>query len=73
MDYLTIDRFEGDMAVLEDSDGNASVVPRADLPAKAAEQDVLRLEGGRYRKDPEETARRREQNLERLRKLRERT
>ena len=40
---LTIDRFEGDFAVVETSNGMARI-PKADIPAEAHEGDVLLLE-----------------------------
>jgi len=37
---LIIDRFEGDFAIVETSDGNVNI-PRADIPANAKEGDIL--------------------------------
>ena len=37
---LIIDRFEGNFAVIETSDGMASI-PKSDLPGEAKEGDVL--------------------------------
>ncbi|MBR6968097.1 MAG: DUF3006 domain-containing protein [Ruminococcus sp.] len=42
-----IDRFEGSYAVIENEDGT-SVIPRSELPAEAAEGDVLELRDGKY-------------------------
>jgi len=39
---LTIDRFEGDYAVVETSE-NMIDIPRSELPADAKEGDLLRL------------------------------
>lgn len=58
--WLTIDRFEGNQAVLEEEDGGYRVVPRSALPEGAAESDVLAEEDGVFSADPAETERRRE-------------
>lgn len=54
----TIDRFEGDQAVLL-VDGREKVVPRSTLPLDAREGDVLDLATGRL--DKEETERLRDE------------
>ena len=69
MTYVTIDRFEGAQAVLEDDEERTFAVPRERLPAGAKPGDVLESEGGAYIPAPEETemrrayARRREELL----------
>lgn len=66
----TIDRFEGDTAVLEDENGSAVCVARALLPAEAAESDVLRFADGVYAVDADETAARRAAVLSLQKRLR---
>lgn len=67
----TIDRFEGEMAVLlvggEESPVN---VPRSDLPDGAKQGDVLRLEASI---DCEETERRRQSVQEKIERLKRRS
>ena len=60
MPYAIIDRFEGDMAVLEMPDGAMRTLPRASLPQGARAGDALRLDeaGNPIALDPEETRRR---------------
>ena len=58
MTYVTIDRFEGTQAVLEDDEERTFAVPRERLPAGAKPGDVLESEGGAY-PAPEETEKRR--------------
>ncbi len=56
---LVIDRFEGDLAVCECDEGTVHI-PRSDLPAPAAEGDVIiQTSGGAYAIDECESARRR--------------
>lgn len=63
----TIDRFEGDVAVLLVGEEEAAVnVPRSDLPTDAKQGDVLRLEAS---VDADETRRRRESVRERIERL----
>lgn len=45
MTYVTIDRFEGTQAVLEDDEERTFAVPRERLPAGAKPGDVLESEG----------------------------
>jgi len=65
----TIDRFEGDFAVLEDENRTMKDVPRASLPTEAKEGDVLIFADGKYSVDAEETARRKEDAHKRLDRL----
>lgn len=58
MTYVTIDRFEGAQAVLEDDEERTFAVPRERLPAGAKPGDVLESEGGAYIPAPEETEKR---------------
>ena len=55
----SIDRFEGDVAVLVDDDANTVDVMRSLLPPTAQCGDMLRYEGGCYTVDADETATRR--------------
>ena len=60
MMLYSVDRFEGDLAVLVDEDGNSRDVPRHRLPAGAKEGAMVRLEaGGSFTPDEEAAARRR--------------
>lgn len=52
----TIDRFEGDFAVLEAEDKTMQNVPRTLLPESAKEGDCLNWDGERYLLDEAETA-----------------
>ena len=58
MCIYTIDRFEEDVAMLEGEDGTIAATPRALVPIGAREGDCLRLEGGLFTVDAEETERR---------------
>ena len=66
----TIDRFEEELAVLEDESGVTLTVARALLPPEAAESDVVRFEGGVYTLDADETETRRAAALALRKKLR---
>ena len=66
--FYAVDRLEGELAVLVDDEENTSTVERALLPEGVVQGDVLRLEEGRYQRDGEETARRRER-IRRLEQL----
>lgn len=67
--FYAIDRFEGDVAVLQDDDEHMYTVPRTDLPADVRQGDVLCRGGdGGYEAAPEETQARRE----RIRRLEQR-
>lgn len=60
MDFYTVDRFEGELAVCEQEDGRFVQLPRADLPAGVKEGDVLtRSPQGVFAVAKDETARRR--------------
>lgn len=43
---LTIDRFEGDIAVLELESGETMRIPKSELPEETAEGDVVELTFG---------------------------
>ncbi len=59
--YYSLDRFEGELAVLEDDGERTKTVPRVLLPEGSRPGDVFRLEGNRYLPDPAETDRRRKE------------
>lgn len=61
---LIIDRFEGDIAVLENDDGNMQNVSRALLPENACEGDILVYSEGVYIPDDRTTEQRRREILE---------
>lgn len=69
MMFYTIDRFEGDYAVLEDDDENRVNVKKALLPEMAKESDVLDFDGESYTVNAEETEKRRQSVIEMLRKM----
>lgn len=58
--YYSLDRFEEELAVLEDDGKQTLAVPRALLPDGARPGDVLVRDGERYCPAPDETARRRD-------------
>lgn len=60
MGKAVIERFEGDMAVLEEAGDSFVDVPRSDLPAGAKVGDVVVSSGGRYVVDTAETAARKD-------------
>lgn len=65
-----IERFEEDFAVLEDLEKDCNVkIKKALLPKEARESDVIMLVDGRYNLDLKETEKRRNENIELLRKL----
>lgn len=67
--FYTIDRFEGDYAVLEDDDENRVSVKKTLLPEAAKESDVLDFDGETYTVNAEETEKRRQSVIEMLRKM----
>lgn len=69
MMFYTIDRFEGDYAVLEDDDENRVNVKKALLPEMAKESDVLDFDGEAYTVNAKETEKRRQSVIEMLRKM----
>lgn len=60
---FSVDRIEGDLAVLEDENGVLQTVPLAQLPPDTREGSVLRLENGVWTLDADEAARRRAEAL----------
>lgn len=66
----TIDRFEGDIAVLVVEPEQTKLnVPRSELPDTVSQGDVVRLEG---RVDRDETDRRRAEIQEKIERLKQR-
>jgi len=64
-EFVVIDRFEGDWAVLERADLSIVTVALAAVPPGTREGEVLRLDGdGSLHPDAEETQRRRERILD---------
>lgn len=55
---VTIDRFEGDFAVLELPDRKMIDIKRDKIPAEAKEGDVLQMDGDKITIDEEETLKR---------------
>lgn len=68
--FYSIDRFEGDIAVLiADADSSQVTVPRSSLSPDADEGGIVIYENGQYIYDAEETAARRRAFFERTRRL----
>ncbi len=68
--FYSIDRFEGEWAVLTaDDDCSQVAVPREYLSPDAEEGSILRYENGQYIYDAEETAARRRAVFERLKRM----
>ncbi len=65
----SLDRFEGNWAVLVDEDGESRDVPRTQLPQEAAEGDMLRERDGGFISDEDATAARRAEILRLQEKL----
>ena len=68
MQQFIIDRFEGELAVLEREAGGTFDVLKSELPS-CKEGDVLVYDNGIYIVDEEETKRRKEIISEKIRKL----
>ncbi len=60
---FSIDRIEGETAVLEDENGEFSTVALTELPPAVREGSVLRSENGLWSIDTDEAARRRAEAL----------
>ena len=67
--FYTIDRFEGEYAVLEDDSENRIIIKKALLPKEAGESDVLEFDGESYVVNAEETEKRRQAVTELLRRM----
>ena len=57
---VVIDRFEGEIAVLEKNERTTFSIPRSHLPQESREGDVLDIENDEIRVDVDETARRKQ-------------
>ncbi len=68
----SIDRFEGDIAVLIDEAGNRLDVPRDDLPSGIEAGDMVRLQDGVFQRDNDAAAARRAQIIALQNRLRNR-
>lgn len=64
-----LDRFEGDLAVLETQERKIIMIQRSVLPEGVCEGDVIYEENGVYRVDSEETKRRKAEINELLKGL----
>lgn len=69
MEFWIVDRIEGGFAVCEGTNRTTVDLPLSKLPAGIKEGDVIRLDGGVYQIDKEETQRRREENRRLLESL----
>ena len=70
--FYSIDRFEGNFAVLiSDEDGSSVTISRELIPIEAKEGGLLSLLDGKYIYDPEETSRRRKRLFMLTKKLSE--
>ena len=68
--FYSIDRFEGDWAILiADDELSQTAVPREYISPDAEEGGILRYENGQYIYDTEETAARRRAVFERLKRM----
>lgn len=65
---MIIDRFEGDIAVVETENGNIDI-PRGDIPPNAKEGDILTKTSDGYEIAVEETSKRRKKLLEMMKRL----
>ena len=66
---VTIDRFEGDFAVLEKPNRTMMNIKRSQIPAVAKEGDILNIEGDRITIDAAETAKRKQEIKELMKEL----
>ena len=51
MERVVVDRFEGNIAIVEAGSGSMRDVPRSQLPPDTREGDVLTFDGRSYHKD----------------------
>jgi hypothetical protein len=66
---VTIDRFEGDFAVLEKPDRTMMNIKRSQLPAGAKEGDILNIEGDTITIDAAETTKRKKEIKDLMKEL----
>lgn len=70
IEEFTIDRFEGDIAVLEDRNtGKMLDVKKEDLPENIKEGDILDKINGKYTVNPEKTLESKERIKDKMKKL----
>jgi len=67
--HYTIDRIEGDTAVLESDDGEVINIKLTDLPAGIKEGDILKFENNIYTIDEQRTKQGKKDIEERFNKL----
>ena len=68
-EYIVVDRITGEIAVCEEPNRTMREIPLALLPPQVSEGDCLYISEGVYYIDKDETLRRREQNVQRLKRL----
>ena len=70
MKYLSIDRFEANMAICEDDEGRLFGIERSEMPSDAKEGNIIRIDDdGNINVDSDETKRRRNKILELQKKI----
>ncbi|MCL2013357.1 MAG: DUF3006 domain-containing protein [Oscillospiraceae bacterium] len=69
MNYFSIDRIENGFAVCIDDKEDMLEISLDSIDGKAAEGDIIFLQNGKYKKDEEETKKRRAAFARRFRKL----
>lgn len=69
MEYLSIDRIEGDIAVCETDDRKKREIPVSKIEGYPREGDVICYTDGKYRVDADETTQRRQRALKLQRQL----
>jgi len=67
--YYSVDRIEGDFAVLQDEHGSIRDVNLKDLPENIKESDILKFDGNIYIIDEERTVQVKENSEKRFKKL----
>jgi hypothetical protein len=67
--YYTVDRIEGDFAILQDSNVNSRDVKLSDLPENTKEGDIFRFENHIYVFDEERTKEVKKMVSEKFKKL----
>ena len=68
-ELIIIDRIEANLAACELDNGEINMIPLSELPHGVIAGDCLRFENGKYIKDPAETRRRRQINIDLFRQL----
>ncbi len=65
----SIDRFEGDFAILIDDNGEKTEINKESLPLYVKEGDLLSFENGEFIFEKDETKRRRENTVSKFNRL----